>query len=85
MTTGNAFKKPLQPDATLGAIVGTNPMPRTEITKKLWDYIKANGLQDKTNRRQINADALLLPLFNGQSSVGMFELPKLVGAHIVKG
>jgi len=75
---------PVQPDDALGAVVGTSPLPRTEITKKVWDYIRANGLQDKTDRRQINADDKLGKVFNGKKSVSMFEMTKLVNGHIKK-
>jgi chromatin remodeling complex protein RSC6 len=78
-----AFMAPVRPDAMLGAVVGSNAMPRTEITKKLWDYIKKNGLQDKVNRRNINADEKLRPIF-GKSTVTMFEMTKLVSNHINK-
>jgi len=74
--------KPMQPDAQLAAVVGNSPMPRTEITKKLWAYIKRKGLQDAKNRRQINADENLKPVFGGKSNVSMFEMTKLVNKHI---
>jgi chromatin remodeling complex protein RSC6 len=74
--------KAVQPSAALAAIVGTKPLPRTEITKKLWDYIKAHELQDAQNKRMINADTKLLPLFGGQEQVSMLELPKLVSRHV---
>ena len=77
-----AFMKPLTPDSALAAIVGSNPLPRTEITKKLWAYIKKNGLQDSVNRRNINADEALKKVFNGRSSVTMFEMTKLVASHV---
>ena len=77
-----AFMKPVTPDATLAAVVGSSPMPRTEMTKKLWVYIKKNGLQDKKKRTQINADDSLKPVFNGKSQVSMFEMTKLVSGHI---
>ena len=77
-----AFMKPVQPDATLADVVGTKPIPRTEVTKKLWLYIKKNNLQDKKNRRQINADANLKAVFGGKASVNMFEMTKLVGKHL---
>jgi chromatin remodeling complex protein RSC6 len=77
-----AFMKPVQPDDKLSAIVGSNPLPRTELTKKLWRYIKKNGLQDKKKRTQINADASLKPVFNGKSQVNMFEMTKLVSRHV---
>lgn len=81
-TPNAAFMKPMQPDAALGAVVGNSPMPRTEITKKLWAYIKRKGLQDAKNRRQINADENLKPVFGGKSNVSMFEMTKLVNKHI---
>jgi len=77
-----AFMKPVRPDAKLAAVVGSNPLPRTELTKKLWKYIKRKGLQDKKNRRMINADANLRPVFNGKSKVSMFEMTKLVNRHV---
>src|SRR5689334_13533948 len=77
-----AFMKPMQPDAALGAVVGTNPMPRTEITKKLWQYIKRNGLQDAKERRMINADDKMRQVFGGKNKVSMFEMTKLVNKHL---
>jgi len=77
-----AFMKPVTPDAALAAVVGAKPLPRTELTKKLWDYIKKNNLQDKKNRRQINADDNLKAVFNGKKSVSMFEMTKLVSGHV---
>jgi chromatin remodeling complex protein RSC6 len=77
-----AFMKPMQPDAALGAVVGNNPMPRTEITKKLWQYIKRNGCQDQKERRMINADDKLKPVFGGKMKVSMFEMTKLVNKHM---
>jgi chromatin remodeling complex protein RSC6 len=79
---GSALQRPVQPDAQLAAVVGKDPKPRTEITKKIWDYIKANNLQDASNRRMINADAKLRPIFNGKDQVSMFEMTKLVSQHI---
>jgi chromatin remodeling complex protein RSC6 len=79
-----AFLKPVQPDEALAVIVGSKPLPRTELTKKLWDYIKKNGLQDKKVKTQINADENLKPVINGKKSVSMFELTKLVSGHLVK-
>ncbi|MBI4395772.1 MAG: SWIB/MDM2 domain-containing protein [Elusimicrobia bacterium] len=79
--TNSAFMKPVQPDAALAAIVGDKPLPRTEITKKIWDYIKKNGLQDTKNRRNINADSLLTPIFGGKKQVSMFEMTKLIAGH----
>jgi upstream activation factor subunit UAF30 len=81
-TPNAAFMKPMQPDPALGAVVGTNPMPRTEITKKLWGYIKRNNLQDAKERRMINADDKLKPVFGGKGKVSMFEMTKLVNKHI---
>ena len=77
-----AFMKAMQPDAALGAVVGGSPMPRTEVTKKIWGYIKRNGLQDKKNKRMINADEKLKPVFSGKSQVSMFEMTKLVSRHL---
>ncbi|HVU16225.1 MAG TPA: SWIB/MDM2 domain-containing protein [Candidatus Didemnitutus sp.] len=73
---------PVTPDATLAAVVGSNPLPRTELTKKLWAYIKKNGLQDKKNKRNINADAALKAVFGGKATVSMFEMTKLVSKHV---
>jgi upstream activation factor subunit UAF30 len=77
-----AFMRPMQPDEALGAVVGTSPMPRTEITKRLWAYIRKNGLQDAKERRMINADDRLRPVFGGKKQVSMFEMTKLVNKHI---
>jgi len=77
-----AFMRPVTPSATLADVVGSKPLPRTEVTKKLWAYIKKNGLQDKKNKRMINADATLKSVFGGRSSVNMFEMTKLVGKHL---
>ena len=77
-----AFMKPVQPDDKLAAIVGSKPLPRSELTKKLWAYIKKNGLQDKKKRTQINADTAMRPVFNGKSQVSMFEMTKLVSGHL---
>ncbi|HEY4658784.1 MAG TPA: SWIB/MDM2 domain-containing protein [Gemmatimonadaceae bacterium] len=77
-----AFMKPVQPDATLAAVVGSSPMPRTELTKKLWGYIKRNGLQDKKNRRMINADDKLRAVFGGKGQVNMFAMTSLVSKHV---
>lgn len=74
--------KPVTPDATLAAVVGSNPLPRTELTKKLWAYIKKNGLQDKKTKTQINADDKLKAVFGGKKSVSMFEMTKLVSGHV---
>ena len=77
-----AFMKPMTPSSTLSAVVGTSPMPRTEVTSKLWGYIKKNGLQDKTNKRMINADDKLREVFGGKKQVSMFEMTKLVAKHL---
>jgi upstream activation factor subunit UAF30 len=76
-----AFMKPMHPDAALGAVVGDKAMPRTEITKKLWAYIKKHGLQDKKNRRMINADEKMGKVFKGKKPVSMFEMTKLASKH----
>ena len=76
--------KPVQPDEALSQIVGSKPLARSELTKKLWDYIKKNKLQDAKKRTQINADDALKPVFNGKKSVTMFEMTKLVSGHIKK-
>lgn len=81
-TPNAAFMAPKQPDAALSAIVGSNPIPRTEITKKLWGYIKRNGLQDAKERRMINADDKLRVVFGGKGKVSMFEMTKLVNKHM---
>ena len=77
-----AFMKPMTPSAALSEVVGSKPLPRTEVTKKLWAYIKKNGLQDKKNKRMINANAELKAVFGGKSSVNMFEMTKLVSKHL---
>jgi upstream activation factor subunit UAF30 len=77
-----AFMKPMTPSAKLAAVVGSSPMPRTEVTSKLWGYIKKNNLQDKTNRRMINADDKLKDVFGGKGQVSMFEMTKLVSKHL---
>lgn len=77
-----AFMKPMTPSAQLAAVVGSNPMPRTEVTKKLWNYIKRKGLQDSKNRRMINADDNLRPVFGGSKQVSMFEMTRLVNKHL---
>ena len=77
-----AFMRPVQPDSALSAVVGSNAIPRTELTKKLWAYIKRNGLQDAKNRRAINADDKLRPVFGGRSQVTMFDMTKLVNKHV---
>ena len=77
-----AFMKPMNTSATLAAVVGSTPMPRTEVTSKLWAYIKKNNLQDKANRRKINADDKLKEVFGGKKKVSMFEMTKLVSKHL---
>lgn len=81
-TPNAAFMKPLTPSADLAAIVGDKGLPRTEVVKKLWAYIKKNGLQDQKNKRQINADDKLKKVFGGKSSVSMFDMTKLVSKHL---
>ena len=76
-----AFMKPLTPSAELAAVIGADPLPRTEVTKKIWEYIKKHDLQDPANRRNINADDKLLKLF-GKDQVSMFELTKIVNGHL---
>ena len=77
-----AFMRPVMPDAKLAEVVGSKGLPRTELTKKLWAYIKKNGLQDKKNRRMINADGALMAVFGGKKQVSMFEMTKLVNKHL---
>jgi upstream activation factor subunit UAF30 len=77
-----AFMKPLQPSEALAEVVGSKPLPRTEVTKKLWLYIKKNKLQDSKNRRNINADEAVKVVFGGKKQVNMFEMTKLVGKHL---
>jgi chromatin remodeling complex protein RSC6 len=74
--------RPMQPDDALGAVVGMKAIPRTEITKKIWVYIKKHDLQDSKNRRMINADAKLKPVFGGKKQVSMFEMTKLISKHM---
>jgi upstream activation factor subunit UAF30 len=76
-----AFMAPLTPSATLAEVIGSKPVPRTEVVKKIWDYIKKNNLQDKKNRRNINADGKLRPLF-GKDQISMFDLAKIVNKHV---
>ena len=77
-----AFMKPVQPDSALAAVVGDKAVPRTELTKKIWAYIRKNGLQDSKNRRMINADDKLKAVFGGKKQVSMFEMTKLVSKHV---
>jgi upstream activation factor subunit UAF30 len=77
-----AFMKPLAPFGPLAEVVGSKPMPRTEVVKRMWDYIKANKLQDKTNRRMINADAKLKAVFGGKNQVSMFDMAKHISKNL---
>ena len=79
-----AFMKPVRPDDKLAAVVGSAPLPRTELTKKLWVYIKKNKLQDPKKKTMINADEALKAVFNGKKTVSMFEMTKLVSGHVLK-
>lgn len=79
---GGGFMKPMQPDDDLAAVIGSEPMPRTEVTKRIWDYIRSNNLQDAKDKRTIKADAKLKKVFNGKDSVSMFEMTKLVNGHL---
>ncbi|MFN8571355.1 MAG: SWIB/MDM2 domain-containing protein [Gemmatimonadaceae bacterium] len=77
-----AFMKPMMPSAALGAVIGAGAMPRSEVTKKIWAYIKKNNLQDQKNKRNINADDKLKAVFGGKATVNMFEMTKLVNKHL---
>jgi upstream activation factor subunit UAF30 len=81
---GGGFSAPLQPDAALAAVIGSEPLPRTEVTKRIWDYIRTNNLQDPKDKRTIRADAKLKPVFDGKDAVSMFEMTKLVNSHLKK-
>ena len=81
-TPNAAFMKAMTPSAALAAVVGNKALPRTEVTKKVWAYIKKNNLQDAKNRRQINGDAALQSVFGGKKSVNMFEMTKLINKHL---
>ncbi len=81
-TPNAAFMKPMTPSTELAAVIGANPMPRTDVTKKVWDYIKKNKLQDSVNKRNINADDKLKAVFGGKKSVSMFEMTKLISGHL---
>jgi chromatin remodeling complex protein RSC6 len=83
-TPSAAFMKPVQPDEKLALVVGDKPLPRTELTKKLWAYIRKNGLQDANKKTLINADENLMAVFNGKKQVSMFEMTKLVSRHLKK-
>jgi chromatin remodeling complex protein RSC6 len=80
--SNSAFMKPMQVSEELAAVVGKGPMPRSEVVKKIWDYIKKNGLQDQKNKRNINADEALKKVFGGKGMVSMFEMTKLVSKHL---
>src|SRR5271157_2350686 len=82
-TPKNALSKPVQPDAALAAVVGKDPLPRTELTKRLWEYIRKHELQDPKEKRNIRADERLLAVFDGKKVVSMFEMTKLVNGHLV--
>ena len=79
---GKGLAAEVTPSADLAPIVGDKPLPRSQVTKKVWDYIKANGLQDQTNKRMINADDNLKKIFNGKKQVSMFEMTALVNKHL---
>ncbi len=79
--TNSKFMAPITPDTILAEVVGTKPIPRTEIVKKIWAYIKKNGLQDKKNKRMINGDEKLTKVFGGKKQVSMFEIAKFIGKH----
>ena len=81
-TPNAAFMKPLTASAALAAVVGDKPLPRTEVTKKVWEYIKKHGLQDAANKRMINADDKLKAVFGGKKQVSMFEMTKLISGHL---
>ena len=83
-TPNAAFMKPVTPDDALAKVVGAKPLPRTELTKKLWAYIRKNGLQDSKKKTLINADENLRAVFNGKKQVSMFEMTKLVSGHVKK-
>ena len=85
MAKANAkFMKPLTPSTELAVVVGTTALPRTEVVKKMWDYIKKNGLQDKTNKRMINSDAKLAVIFEGKKQISMFDMSKYLSKHLSK-
>jgi chromatin remodeling complex protein RSC6 len=81
-TPNSAFMKPMKPSEALAKVVGNEPLPRSEMIKKLWEYIKENNLQDAVNKRNINADENLLAVFDGKKQVSMFEMTKLVNKHL---
>ena len=77
-----AFMRAMQPDSALAAVVGSSPLPRTEVVKKVWAYIRRNGLQDSKNKRNVNTDEKLRPVMGGKSTVNMFEMMKLINKHL---
>ena len=81
-TPNASFMRPMTPSTQLAAVVGTTAIPRSEVTKRVWNYIKSKGLQDKANKRMINADDKLGPVFGGKKQVSMFEMTKLVNKHL---
>ncbi len=81
-TASPGLTRPVKPDAKLAAVVGERPLPRTQVVKKMWDYVKAEGLQDRKNRRMINADDKLRPIFGGRRQVSMFDMAKMISAHV---
>jgi upstream activation factor subunit UAF30 len=81
-TANSAFMKPMQPDEALASVVGHHPIPRTEVTKKIWDYIRKHGLQDPNDKRMIKADDKLKVVFGGKASVSMFEMTSLINKHL---
>ena len=82
IASGRGLGQPVQPDSELAAVVGQRPLPRTQVVKKMWDYVKAEGLQDQKNRRMINADDKLRPIFGGKRKVSMFDMAKMISAHV---
>jgi upstream activation factor subunit UAF30 len=81
-SSNSGFMKPMQPDQALSAVIGSQPVPRTEVTKKIWEYVRKHNLQDPNDKRTIRADDKLKPVFDGRSSVSMFEMTKLVNGHL---
>jgi upstream activation factor subunit UAF30 len=82
IASGRGLGQPVQPDQELAAVVGQRPLPRTQVVKKIWDYVKAEGLQDQKNRRMINADEKLRPIFDGKKKVSMFDVAKAIANHV---
>jgi chromatin remodeling complex protein RSC6 len=81
-SSNSGFMKPMQPDEALAAVIGSQPLPRTEVTKKIWEYVRKHKLQDPDDKRTIRADDKLRPVFGGRASVSMFEMTKLVNGHL---